>query len=276
MKPPPFAYQRPADVPAAVAALAAAGGAGRLLAGGQTLGPMLNLRLVQPSLLVDIRRIDALKRIERRGNVLAIGAAVTHAALEDRADPSPTGRLLSHAASAIAYRAIRNFGTVGGSLAHADPAADWITLMTLLDARLSIVGVSGTRQVLMAQFMKGAFTTEIGPAELLAEIEIEELSADARWGYYRLCRKVGEFPDALGAAVFDRGRSVARVLAGALDGVPVSLPGLAGRVASEGAAVATLDAVMQAVREAVPGLDAVELQLHAAAVRRAIAQALAS
>lgn len=276
MKPASFAYARPADVRAAIAALAAAGGEGRLLAGGQTLGPMLNLRLARPSVLVDIRRIDALRRIERHGSVLAIGAAVTHAMLEDRADPSPTGRLLSHVASTIAYRAIRNFGTVGGSLAHADPAADWISVMTLLDARLSIVGASGTRHVRMPHFMKGAFTTEIGPAELLAEIEIEELSGDATWGYYRLCRKVGEFPDALGAAVFDPRRSVARVLVGALDSAPVPLHALAERVASQGAAAATLTLVMKEVRDAVPGLDAVDLQLHAAAVRRAILQAVAS
>ena len=276
MKAPAFAYIRPTDVKGALAALAGAGGEGRPLAGGQTLGPMLNLRLVRPALLVDIRHIDALKRIEKRGNVLALGSGVTHAMLEDRHDLSATGRLLSHVASTIAYRAIRNFGTVGGSLCHADPAADWITVMALVDAKLSIVGTEGARKVRMSQFMKGAFTTVIGPAELLAEIEIEAFSADARWGYYRLCRKAGEFPDALGAAVFDPGHAIARVFAGALYGAPVPLRGLAERVANEGATAASLEVVMAALREAVPGLDAVDLQLHAVCVRRAILQAVAS
>jgi len=147
--------------------------------------------------------------------------------------------------------------------------------MILLDARLSIAGASGRRSVPMRNFMQGAYTTDIGPAELLAEIQIEELSGEARWGYYRVCRKIGEFPDALGAVVLDPVRSVARVVAGALDGAPVLLPGLAQRVAGQGAAAASAEAVSAAVKQAVPGLDAVDLQLHAAAVRRAILQALA-
>ena len=275
MKPAAFDYVRPADTGAAVAALAAAGEA-RLLAGGQTLGPMLNLRLARPSLLVDIARIEALRRIERRASTLVIGACVTHAALEDRADPSPTGRLLAHVASGIAYRAIRNFGTIGGSLAHADPAADWITAMMLLDARLRIAGASGERSVPMGEFMKGAFTTDIGPAELLVGIDVEELSPQACWGYYRVCRKVGEFPDAVGAVILDPERSMARVVVGALDGAPVQLPALAESVAAQGAGVASLEAVSAAVAQAAPGLDPVELQLHAVAVRRAILQAVGS
>lgn len=241
-----------------------------MLAGGQTLGPMLNLRLARPSVLVDIGGISALKRIEKRGNVLVIGAGVTHVALEDSADPSPTGRLLSHVASNIAYRAIRNCGTVGGSLAHADPAADWITAMMLLDARMIIAGASGRRSMPMREFMKGAFTTAIGPAELLAEIEIEELSEQALWGYYRVCRKIGEFPDAIGAVVLDPRRPLARIVVGALNGVPALLPALAARVASEGAAAASADQVSAAVKEIAPDLDPVDLQLHVVAVRRAI------
>ena len=126
----------------------------------------------------------------------------------------------------------------------------------------------------MREFMKGAFTTEIGPAELLTEIQIEELSAEARWGYYRVCRKVGEFPDAVGAVVLDPAHSSARIVVGALDRVPVALPELAERVAGEGSAAAGLDAVSVAVAEAVPDLDPVELQIHAVAVRRAILQAV--
>ncbi|OGA44708.1 MAG: hypothetical protein A3G25_15615 [Betaproteobacteria bacterium RIFCSPLOWO2_12_FULL_63_13] len=146
--------------------------------------------------------------------------------------------------------------------------------MSLLAARLTIAGASGRRSIAMRDFMKGAFTTAIGPGELLADIEIEELSAEARWGYYKVCRKEGEFPEAVGAAVFDPVREIARVIVGALDGAPVSLPALSERIAAGGAAVASADAVRAAVGEAVPGLDSVALQIHAVAVRRAILQAI--
>jgi carbon-monoxide dehydrogenase medium subunit len=275
MKPAAFTYSRPASVEEAAAVLAAEAGSARALGGGQTLGPMLNLRVASPSRLVDVGRLAALKRIERRGNTLVIGAGVTHATLEDRDDSSPTGRLLAHVASTIAYRAVRNRGTVGGSLAHADPAADWITTMTLLEARLIIVGADGRRTVAMRDYMKAPFTTAIGPGEVLVEIEIDELSSEARWGYYKVCRKVGEFPHAVGAVVLDPASARARVIAGALDSAPAALPELAARVAQQGSAAAGLDAVTAEVARVAPHLDPVDLQIHAVAVRRAILQAVA-
>jgi carbon-monoxide dehydrogenase medium subunit len=275
MKPAAFTYSRPASVEEAAAVLAAEAGSARALSGGQTLGPMLNLRVASPSRLVDVGRLAALKRIERRGNTLVIGAGVTHATLEDRDDSSPTGRLLAHVASTIAYRAVRNRGTVGGSLAHADPAADWITTMTLLEARLIIVGADGRRTVAMRDYMKAPFTTAIGPGEVLVEVEIDELSSEARWGYYKVCRKVGEFPHAVGAVVLDPASARARVIAGALDSAPAALPELAARVAQQGSAAAGLDAVTAEVARVAPHLDPVDLQIHAVAVRRAILQAVA-
>ena len=273
MKPAPFEYLAPGTLDQAIAALAAAGAEARVLAGGQTLGPMLNMRLAMPQRLVDIGRIAELKRIEERGNVLVIGAGVTHAMIEDRADPSPTGRLLSHVASTIAYRAIRNRGTIGGSLAHADPAADWIATMFLLDATLLISGPSGDRRVQMRDFMTGAFSTAIRQSEILVTIEVPKLSSHARWGYYKVCRKIGEFPDAIGAVILDPPRAIIRIVAGALDGVPAALPEFAQEVARAGAVAATPQAVTEAVRAVAPTIDPVDLQLHAAAVRRAVVQA---
>jgi carbon-monoxide dehydrogenase medium subunit len=275
MKPAAFNYSRPASVEDAVALLSAEAGSARALGGGQTLGPMLNLRVASPSRLVDVNHIAGLRRIEKRGSTLFIGAGVTHATLEDQDDASPSGRLLAHVASTIAYRAVRNRGTIGGSLAHADPAADWITTMTLLEARLVIAGTAGRRTVAMRDYMKAPFTTAIGPGEVLVEIEIDELSSEARWGYYKACRKVGEFPHATGAALFDPVRERARVIVGALDSAPVPLPELAARVALHGAAAAGLDDVMAAVQTVAPDLDPVDLQIHAVAVRRAILQTLA-
>ncbi|HLI14148.1 MAG TPA: FAD binding domain-containing protein [Alphaproteobacteria bacterium] len=275
MKPVSFDYQRPETLERAVSLLADANGEARPLAGGQTLGPMLNLRLVMPVLLVDIGRLPALRRIEDRGDRLILGAGVTHATIEDRADSSPLGKLLSHVAGTIAYRAIRNRGTIGGSLSHADPAADWITAMTLLGADVIIASAKGKQRIAMASFMRGAFATTTAPGELLEAIEIPKLSSGARWGYYKVCRKTGEFPDAIGAALFDPDRGMSRVIAGALDGAPMALPSLAEQIARESVGAASAERVGAAVAEAAPHLDPVDHQLHAAAVRRAILQAYA-
>ncbi|MGH6814515.1 MAG: FAD binding domain-containing protein, partial [Hyphomicrobiaceae bacterium] len=133
MKPAAFDYARPATVEEAVAMLAATPGA-KVLAGGQTLGPMLNLRLVQPAVLIDIARIAELADVEEDAGSVTLGATVTHAAIEDRRVKDPTGGFLAEVARGIAYRAVRTRGTVGGSLAHADPAADWLSCLTALGA----------------------------------------------------------------------------------------------------------------------------------------------
>jgi carbon-monoxide dehydrogenase medium subunit len=126
MKPAPFDYARPSSLADAIALLASDELSLKLLAGGQSLGPMLNLRLVQPDLLVDITAVPELRRAEADGDGVLIGACVTHADIEDGRVPDPTEGVLPAVARGIAYRAVRNRGTIGGSLAHADPAADWI------------------------------------------------------------------------------------------------------------------------------------------------------
>ena len=274
MKPAAFDYEKPPNIDLAVKALTAAVDS-RVIAGGQTLGPMLNMRLATPSRLVDIDAIASLKRIEKRAGKLILGAAVTHAMLEDRIDNSPTGRLLSEVASGIAFRAIRNRGTIGGSMAHADPAADWVTAMTLLNARINVVGLKGVRQVSVVDFFKGAFATALSAGEMIESIEIDELSPEARCGYYKICRKIGEFPDALGAVVLDPVRRFARVVAGALEGPPALLTALARAVARQGTAAADLPTVKAALRSVAPDLDAVDTQIHAVAVHRAIIKAVA-
>jgi carbon-monoxide dehydrogenase medium subunit len=270
MKPAPFEFVRAFDLKQAFAALMGCAGQARVLAGGQTLGPMLNMRLTTPSLLVDIGAIEPLRNIERRSTGFFIGASVTHSSLEDLDDSSPLGKLLSYVASTIAYRAIRNRGTIGGSLSHADPAADWATLMMALDAELTLAATSGTRKVKMSDFMIGALTTVIQPAEILVGIEVPNLSGQARWGYYKICRKAGEFPDAIGAIILDAERKVSRIAVGAIDRTPVLLNELAFRVAAHGVSAATPESVTAAVAEAAPHLDSVDLQLHTVAVRRAV------
>ncbi len=275
MKAPSFDYVAPATVTAALDALRAGAGDARILAGGQSLTPLLNLRLAAPGCLIDIGRIDALRRIEDRGDHTAIGAMVTHAMIEDARTPLGDGGMLAHVAPSIAYRAVRNRGTVGGSLAHADPSADWPSVLLALGARAEATSDSGRREIALDAFLAGAFTTALLPGELLTAILLPKLSAAARWGYYKICRKAGEFPEAIGAALFDPERRIARLVMGAIDGPPIQLGGLGATVAAEGADATSLTTIESAVRTAAPTLDAVAVRMHAVALKRAAAMAFA-
>ncbi|MEY8875987.1 MAG: xanthine dehydrogenase family protein subunit M [Leptothrix sp. (in: b-proteobacteria)] len=231
MKPAPFDFIACADGPDAlaqvVARLAARDGDAKLASGTQSLGPMLNLRLAQPSQLLDISRFAALQSVGLIGaHTLRIGAAVTHARIEDGALPDVTRGLLPSVAAHIAYRAVRNRGTLGGSLAHADPAADWVTVMTLLDAAIVIAGPAGERRVAASAFYDGPFTPRLQPDELIAAVELPCGSADARWAYRKACRKPGEFSEATAALWVDAARGVHRAVLGALDGMPVVIEGV--------------------------------------------------
>jgi len=277
----PFAYQRAASLADAVRACGIAEAGVKIMGGSQSLGPMLNMRLVRAAMLVDVSGAQELQRVERRDGSLFIGGALTHAAIEDGAldaalgtDAAPLARMLRYIAGTIAYRAVRNLGTLAGSLAHADPAADWVLAMAALDAQLQCVSASGTRQVAATQFMSGAFTTALAEGELLAGVLVPLYSADMRWGYYKFCRKAGEFAEASCAAVFDPQSSTARIVIGALDGAPASLPGLAAQVARHGAGALSDGAVKEAVSQAAQTKDEVDRRLIAAAVKRAVRQAL--
>ena len=270
MKAAAFEYARPSDVPGAVKLLANDGA--KLLAGGQSLGPLLNLRLARPRLLVDVSRLPALQAIEDNGNAWRIGACVTHAALEDRAGRMAGGEMLTYVAAGIAYRSVRNRGTIGGSLAHADPAADWPLALAALGATVAIRGPRGSRSVPADTFMQTAFTTALGADEMIEAIVVPKLSSAACWGYFKFCRKTGEYPEASAAAVFDPERRVARLYLGALSGSPQPLPTLARAVAERGPAAATKEAIEQAVAAAMPAADLIDRRLHAATVGRALRQ----
>jgi aerobic carbon-monoxide dehydrogenase medium subunit len=273
MKAARFDYIRPGDVADALAALAEAEGA-KLLAGGQSLGPMLNLRLARPSLLVDISRLEVLQQIEDTGRAWRIGAGVTHARLEDLRGRLPGGQMLCEVAAAIAYRSVRNRGTIGGSLAHADPAADWPLALAALGASVNIRGPM-PRSILVERFITGAFTTALGANEIIETIDVPKLSPAGRYGFYKFCRKTGEFAEVSAAAVFDPESGVARVFLGALRGVPRPLTSLAQEVAKHGESAASTEAVSQTLTQAIRDLDAVEHAMATAAVRRALMQVFA-
>jgi carbon-monoxide dehydrogenase medium subunit len=271
MKAASFEYVRPADLAEALSAVKAPGA--KLLAGGQSLGPMLNLRLARPSLLIDVSRLAALQQVEDTGSAWRIGAGVTHARLEDQ--KLAGAEMLSAVAAGVAYRAVRNRGTIGGSLAHADPAADWPTALAALGTSAHVRGTRGARSVPVERFMQGAFATALAEDEIIESIDVPKLSRAGRFGYYKFCRKTGEFAEASAAAVFDPERRVALLFLGALRPTPQPLTAFAERVAREGKPAVMAETVTQAVTQAVPDLDVIERRMASAAVLRAVQQVFA-
>jgi len=221
MKPVAFDYERAASLADAASLLAQPAGFVKLIAGGQSLGPMLNLRLAQPDLLVDITSIPELTAVTDRGDHLELGACVTHADIEDGRIPDHFAGLLAHVAGRIAYRAVRNRGTIGGSLAHADPAADWVSALSLVGADAVVWSKRGTRTVPVANLMISSFTTALNADELIQAVRIPKLSPAARWGFFKFSQKVGEFAHMIGGVLHDPQRNVFRAVLGAIETAPI-------------------------------------------------------
>ena len=220
MKPVAFDYEKPRDLSEAIRLLAQGNGVGKLMAGGQSLGPMLNLRLAQPQLVIDIRGIAELNEIGERDGSLVLGSCTTHAAIEDGRVPDITRGLMREVAANIAYRAVRNRGTIGGSLCHADPAADWVSVLVLLSAVALVEGPAGRREIEAERFVSGAFATVLADDEILVGLRIPKLSSHGRWGHYKFCRKPGEFAEAISAVLVDPERGLCRAVMGATHGAP--------------------------------------------------------
>ncbi len=222
MKAPAFDYVRAQSLPQVFSLMQQHGDAARLLAGGQTLVATLNMRLSEPALLIDINRLDALRGISQQGSTLRIGALVTHAEIEASALVARLAPLLAQAAPHIAHRAIRNRGTLGGSLVYADPAAEWPACARALDATLVLASAQGERRVAAADFFQGLYTTALRPAELLAACEIPVLAADERQHFDELARRHGDYAiTGLAARALWRG--------GAFSGVRLAYLGLEDR-----------------------------------------------
>lgn len=278
MKPAPFAYERPRDLADALAVMTQAGGAARIMAGGQSLGPMLNLRLVAPDTIVDIAGLSELRHVERSGGDLVIGACVTHADIEDGRIPDVTRGAMQRVASNIAYRAVRNRGTVGGSLSHADPAADWVSALAALGATIMLRSRAGARSVAMADFVVGALESALAPGEMVEAVRIPAMPRSARWGYVKSCRKTGEFAHAIGAVLIDPDAGSARIVMGALNTAPLVLSDASelfgGRLTSDFAGrfdVRVADALLAQAGIA----NAADRHIHVTVLRRAIAEAAA-
>jgi aerobic carbon-monoxide dehydrogenase medium subunit len=203
VKPAPFAYHAPKTVDDAVAMLAELAPAdGRILAGGQSLVPMMAFRMARPAHLIDINSVSGLDRLTVDENVLSIAACVRHAAFHRPVVGGPTGVLLSDIVSHIAHYPIRLRGTFCGSLAHADPASEWC--LTAVTLGLEIVAASrrGRRVIASAEYFEGIMTTALAEDELLVEARLPLLSPDTRFGFYEFSRRAGDYALAMALVTF--------------------------------------------------------------------------
>jgi aerobic carbon-monoxide dehydrogenase medium subunit len=276
MKAAAFAYQRPADLNAALALMANADGATRIIAGGQSLGPMLNLRLVEPDLIVDISGLSELKQAERRGDELVIGACITHGDIEDGRIPDVTRGAMQRVAGAIAYRAVRNRGTIGGSLSHADPASDWISALAALGAKVTLRSLAGARDLAIADFVTGALESALRPGEIVETVRVPAMTPSAQWGYLKACRKTGEFAHAIAAVLIDPESASARAVIGAVEAPPIVVGDAAalfgGRITAD--FKRQFDArVADAILIKAGMANATDRHIHVAVLRRAIFEA---
>ncbi len=221
MKPGALNYFRPDNVPDAIAQMAEGGMEAKVIAGGQSLVPMLNLRMVSAERLVDVSAIPSMTCWTADDREVWIGAATTHEQIQIGEVADPSNGLMPKVASHIAYQAVRSRGTIGGSLALADPSADWLTTTATLGATIEWEGPDGKGECRADEFVVAAYTTQLGMSDVLTGIRIPRLPPDATWGTYKLCRKIGEFAHAM-AMVVAAGKS-SRVFLGATEGAPIHL-----------------------------------------------------
>ena len=194
MKPAPFTRHVPRTVAEAVAILAkVAPEDGRVLAGGQSLVPIMAFRLAKPAHLVDINEIAELNRIDSDGKTLTIGAGVRHAAFHKPVVDNPLGALLSAVARNIAHYPIRTRGTFCGSLAHADPASEWCLVAATLDATMVAQSVRGAREIAAKDYFEGIMSTALAEDELLTQVRLPLLTPDTRFGFNEFNRRAGDF-----------------------------------------------------------------------------------
>lgn len=194
MKPVSFEYFAPTELAEVLALLHQYGDEAKVLAGGQSLMPMMNMRLVRPKVLIDINRVPGLDHISPTAHGgLNLGARTRQRALERSGTVRERLPLMAAAMPYIGHSQIRNRGTIGGSVAHADPAAELPALMLALGAELVVASAAGERTVPAEDFLIGYMTTALGPEELLAEIRVPGWGAEWRWGFQEVCQRQGDF-----------------------------------------------------------------------------------
>jgi carbon-monoxide dehydrogenase medium subunit len=276
MFPAPFQYFRPSTLSEAVDLLARHGEDAKILAGGHSLIPAMKLRLAGPSALIDIGRVAELNYIREHGGKVRIGAAATHHAIETSAVLKKRSPLLAEVAAQIGDIQVRNRGTIGGSLAHADPAADYPAAILALDAEIDLAGPAGIRTVAAKDFFLGLLQSAVAPGEILCEIRVPFTPRSV--AYVKSEQKASGFA-LCGVAVVIDGAAV-RI---GVTGVGATAYRAAGVERALAGTPLSAQAVAAAARHAADGIDALadihassEYRAHLAAVntRRAIAAAL--
>jgi carbon-monoxide dehydrogenase medium subunit len=270
MKSAPFDYVRARTVDEASSLLAQEGVSTAAIAGGQSLVPMLSLRVAQINLLVDLSRLDELKAVDETPEHVHIGALTTHAAIEDGDIPGQFGGLMGRVAGTISYRAVRNHGTIGGSVALADPAADWPGCLIALGASVRIAGRNGTRKELVADFVKGVYSTSLMTGEIILGFDIPRLAPPLRWGFAKAVRKSGAFASSIAFVLMCGKDGPVTVVLAAAGPRPIRLDSVAHHIAnrnnSEGALRA---AIADDLSAHLPELDDYQTRLHTSTVMRA-------
>ena len=282
MKPAAFRYHRPSTVAEAAAALGE-GEEAKLLAGGQSLVPLLNLRLAQPTDLIDLSAVEGLDRIERERGEIRIGAMVRQADAEHDDQVRAAVPLVAAALGHVGHPQIRARGTVGGSVAHADPAAELPAALLALGGEVVAEGPDGRRTIAAEDYFRGIMTTSLAPDEVLVEVRIPEQSEDSVWGCTEIARRRGDYALA-GAMVTARANGGAiedsRVVLFSVASVPLRMPSV--EKVLTGRSIQDADVLREAAKVAAEDLDPAsdlhatpEFKRHLAGVevRRALEQA---
>jgi carbon-monoxide dehydrogenase medium subunit len=270
MKPAPFDYMRPRTVAEASALLAQEGVSTAAIAGGQSLVPMLSLRVAVVDLLVDLSWLDELKAVNETPDHVHIGALTTHADIEDGRIPDPFGGLMRRVASTISYRAVRNHGTIGGSVALADPAADWPGCLIALGASIRVADGTGTRRQPVADFVQGTYSTTLAPGEIVLGFDLPRPAKPPRWGFAKVARKSGAFANSIAYVVEQGGGGPLTVVLAAAGPRPIVFAGAARHLASGADCENELRAAIEDdLKMHLPDADPYEQRLHVSTVMRA-------
>jgi aerobic carbon-monoxide dehydrogenase medium subunit len=285
VKPAPFRYHAPRTVDEAVAKLAELSPLdGRVLAGGQSLVPMMAFRMARPAHLIDINAVAGLDRLAVEGNALSIAACVRHAAFHRPVVSGPTGALLTNVVANIAHYPIRLRGTFCGSLAHADPASEWCLTAVTLGAEIVAVSARGRRVIAADDYFEGMMMTALADDELLSEARLPVLADDARFGFYEFSRRAGDYAIAMALAIFRLQDGVIvepRVGVGGAEGRPRRIAQAEAILAGQKPGAEIFRAAAEAAAKAIDPLEDVHadaefrLDLVRAVTRRALERAAA-
>ena len=274
MKPAPFDYVRATSIGEASLALAARDRTAVALGGGQSLMPLLALRLAPADILVDLGRIEVLRAVLQIPGGVRIGAGITHAEIEDGTVDDPTDGLMRKVAGGIAYRAVRNHGTIGGSVALADPAADWPACLLALGAAARIAGPGGDRVEPIDRLLRGAYSTSLQAGEIITAFDVPAPPAGTRFGYVKVARTSGAFAMSIGCVVRAPDGTAAVVLGGTTTRACLMRQTAMALARSAPPTDAELRGAIAAdLAAAEPDADAFQQRLHTSTLLRAVSEA---